>query len=63
MDSIKLSVHERQETGNGPARRLRAKGMVPAVAYAKGKEATPLSLVSSLKFLLKSCLHFDNQAI
>lgn len=44
MDSIKLSVHERQETGNGPARRLRAKGMVPAVAYAKGKEATPLAL-------------------
>jgi len=44
MDSIKLSVHERQETGNGPARRLRAKGLVPAVSYAKGKPATPIAL-------------------
>ena len=44
MDSIKLSVHERQETGNGPARRLRAQGLVPGVSYAKGKEATPISL-------------------
>jgi large subunit ribosomal protein L25 len=44
MDSIKLSVHERQETGNGPARRLRAKGLVPAVSYAKGKAASPIAL-------------------
>jgi large subunit ribosomal protein L25 len=44
MDSIKLSVHERQETGNGPARRLRAKGLVPAVSYSKGKVATPIAL-------------------
>ena len=41
MDTVKLTVHEREETGNGPARRLRAKGLVPAVSYAQGKEATP----------------------
>lgn len=44
MDTIKLSVHEREETGNGPARRLRAKGLVPATSYAKGKEATSISI-------------------
>jgi large subunit ribosomal protein L25 len=50
MDSIKLSVHERTETGNGPARRLRAKGLVPAVSYAKGREATAIALeVEELK--------------
>jgi large subunit ribosomal protein L25 len=50
MDSIKLSVHERQETGNGPARRLRAKGLVPAVSYAKGRDATSIALdVDELK--------------
>lgn len=46
MDTIKLQVHEREETGNGPARRLRAKGMVPAVSYGKGNPATPLSVDS-----------------
>ncbi len=58
MDSIKLTVHERQETGNGPARRLRAKGMVPAVAYAKGKEATPISI--SLDELKAAMTHGHN---
>ncbi len=50
MDSIRLAVYERQETGNGPARRLRAQGMVPAVSYAKGKDATSIALkVDDLK--------------
>jgi large subunit ribosomal protein L25 len=50
MDSIKLSVHERHETGNGPARRLRTQGLVPAVSYAKGKGSTPIVLsVEELK--------------
>jgi large subunit ribosomal protein L25 len=44
MDTIKLSVHEREETGDGPARRLRAQGRVPGVAYGKGKVATPISI-------------------
>ncbi len=44
MDTIKLSVHERDETGDGPARRLRAQGRVPGVTYAKGKAATSISV-------------------
>ena len=44
MDTMKLSVHEREETGNGPARRLRANGLIPAVSYANGKEATSISI-------------------
>jgi large subunit ribosomal protein L25 len=44
METIKLSVHEREETGNGPARRLRVQGLIPGITYAKGKEPTPISL-------------------
>lgn len=54
MDSIKLSVYERQETGNGPARRLRTEGLVPGVVYAKGKAATSMTLnVEELRAALK----------
>ena len=50
MDTIKLSVHEREETGNGPARRLRRQGLVPGVTYAQGKEATSITVaVDELK--------------
>ena len=42
MDTIKLAVRTREETGNGPSRRFRAAGQVPAVAYGKGHEATPI---------------------
>ncbi len=42
MDTIKLAVRTREETGNGPSRRYRAAGQVPAVVYGKGHEATPL---------------------
>lgn len=44
MDTIKLSVYEREETGNGPARRLRAGGRIPGVTYGKGKAATAISI-------------------
>lgn len=44
MDTIKLSVSEREETGNGPARRLRALGRIPAVTYGKEKGATAISV-------------------
>lgn len=44
MDTIKLSVNEREETGNGPARRLRALGRIPAVTYGKDKGATAISV-------------------
>jgi large subunit ribosomal protein L25 len=50
MDAIKLTVHEREETGNGPARRLRGQGRVPGVTYSKGKAATSISVdVAELK--------------
>ncbi len=33
MATISLSASPRTETGNGPARRLRAQGLVPGVLY------------------------------
>jgi large subunit ribosomal protein L25 len=44
MDTIKLSLYEREETGDGPARRLRAQGRIPGVTYARGKAATAISV-------------------
>ena len=44
MDTFKLSVQAREETGNGPARRLRAQGLIPGVSYGKGKVTTPVSI-------------------
>jgi len=44
MDTIKLAVREREETGNGPARRLRADGRIPGVTYSKGSTATAISI-------------------
>jgi large subunit ribosomal protein L25 len=58
MDTVKLSVHEREETGNGPARRLRAKGLVPAVTYGKGK--TPTSIAINLVELKEAASHGHN---
>ncbi len=44
MDLLKLSATRRRASGSGPARRLRAPGMVPAVAYGKETEATSLAV-------------------
>lgn len=44
MDTVKLSIEEREQTGNGPARRLRAEGRLPGVIYAKGTESRSISL-------------------
>jgi large subunit ribosomal protein L25 len=50
MDTVKLSIQERELTGNGPARRLRAAGRIPAVVYSKGVEAKSISVaVDELK--------------
>ena len=50
MDTVKLSIQEREQTGNGPARRLRAAGRIPAVVYSKGVEAKSISVeVGELK--------------
>ncbi|NLO26681.1 MAG: 50S ribosomal protein L25 [Actinobacteria bacterium] len=61
MDTIKLLVHEREETGNGPARRLRAKGTVPGVTYGKGKAATPVSI--DLADLRAALAHGQNMVL
>ncbi len=45
MDIPKLKVFSRTRTGKGPARRLRAKGLVPVVLYGKGVETISLSVV------------------
>jgi large subunit ribosomal protein L25 len=44
MDTVKLSIEERVQTGNGPARRLRAEGRLPVVLYGKGLESKALSV-------------------
>ncbi|MBI5492022.1 MAG: 50S ribosomal protein L25 [Deltaproteobacteria bacterium] len=45
MERINLSAKSRQETGKGPARRLRNSGLVPAVLYGSGiKGAVTISL-------------------
>ncbi len=59
MDAtIKLAVQEREETGNGPARRLRAQGLIPGVSYSKGKDATPLTI--ALEDLKAALAHGQN---
>ncbi len=58
METIKLKVEEREETGNGPARRLRAKGLIPGVSYGKGKEPTALSV--ALEDLREAMSHGQN---
>ncbi len=54
MSRSNLSVTKRTETGNGPNRRLRAAGTLPAVVYSKGKPpvavaADPKAVVAHLK--------------
>lgn len=44
MKFIDLNANKRMEQGNGPARRLRQKGLVPAVIYGPGKEPELLSV-------------------
>jgi len=44
MDTMKLTVQQRDESGNGPARRLRAEGRLPGVVYGKGVESASISV-------------------
>jgi large subunit ribosomal protein L25 len=43
MQKVDLSVKKREASGKGPARQLRAKGLIPAVLYGAGK-ATGITL-------------------
>lgn len=51
MEIQTLQAEVRKERGKGPARRLRAQGMIPAVFYGPEVEPTPLSV--SPKDLMK----------
>lgn len=42
MEKVRLAVQPREKTGKGVARKLRQKGLVPAVLYGKGKEPQAL---------------------
>lgn len=44
MEKQELEVQRRGRTGKGVARKLRAKGFIPAVCYRKGIQPIPLSL-------------------
>jgi large subunit ribosomal protein L25 len=44
LDLIELKADIRTTTGNGPARRLRQKGRIPAVLYGPGTESVLLSV-------------------
>jgi large subunit ribosomal protein L25 len=44
LDFIELKAIPRTETGNGPARRLRMAGQIPAVLYGPGTEPVRLSV-------------------
>lgn len=49
MEFIELNADIRQNMGNGPARRLRQDGKIPAILYGKGKDNVMLS-VSTVEF-------------
>lgn len=54
MELIELKTNIRTTTGNGPARRLRQKGQIPAVLYGPGTESVLLSVnISDIDRILK----------
>lgn len=44
MEPVKINASARPEAGKGPARRLRAAGLIPAVAYGRDLPSTPISV-------------------
>jgi large subunit ribosomal protein L25 len=44
MEATELKACIRDESGKGPARRLRAKELIPAVFYGRGQDATHLTV-------------------
>ncbi len=44
MELQKVNVQQRTQNGKSPVRRLRAQGLIPAVAYGKGSKAQALSV-------------------
>lgn len=58
METIKLGVQERNEMGDGPSRRLRAVGRIPAIVY--GKESTPQPVSVELDDFKAALAHGHN---
>lgn len=44
MEDLIIEVHKREETGDGPCRRLRESGWVPGVVYGGGRETLPIRI-------------------
>jgi large subunit ribosomal protein L25 len=44
MEQIVIQAQRREEKGNGPARRLREQGLIPAVVYGQGYENMPVAV-------------------
>jgi len=54
LELIELKTNIRTTTGNGPARRLRQKGQIPAVLYGPGTESVLLSVnINDIDMILK----------
>lgn len=54
MELIELKTNIRTTTGNGPARRLRQKGLIPAVLYGPGTDSVLLSVnIRDIDMILK----------
>jgi large subunit ribosomal protein L25 len=47
METVELKAHTRKESGKGPARKLRTKGLIPAVFYGAMTDTIPLTVNSS----------------
>jgi large subunit ribosomal protein L25 len=58
-----LAARRRDETGKGPARRLRAAGQVPAVLYGKDQEAVSLTLDSQEALHLFHSISVENTIV
>jgi large subunit ribosomal protein L25 len=54
LELIELKTNIRTTTGNGPARRLRQNGLIPAVLYGPGTDSVPLSVnIHDIDMILK----------
>ncbi len=55
IKDITITASSREGTGKGPARRLRAKGMIPAAVYGEGGEASAVAInAKELATILRS---------
>jgi large subunit ribosomal protein L25 len=54
-----VSAEKREGKGKGPARRLRAKGLIPAVVYGKGESASIAVDPAAIEKALATPLKFN----